>query len=108
MRKRAHERDFRRFQRVVSRWAHKTFPASNDRAKLNHLAKEVEELRDDPSAEEAADCLLILLHFAGAHGFDLYDAALAKFGKVQKRKWGKPGKDGVVEHVREGDERRGR
>lgn len=96
---------FEHFQAEVGVWAKFTFPGSTDMAKLVHLRKEVQELYNattlDGMKEEAADCLLILLHFCDAHGFSLFEAAKAKHEINRKRKWGQPDKDGVVEHIRE-------
>ena len=96
---------FELFQAEIGTWAKHTFPGSTDKAKLLHLQKEVQELQSattpDAMKEEAADCLLILLHFCDAHGFSLLEAAKAKHEINRKRKWGLPDKDGVVEHVRD-------
>lgn len=95
---------FDTFQHEVGLWARKTFPGSTDMAKLKHLQKEVVELMEahgDRRKEEAADCLLILMHFAEAHGFSLLGAARDKHEINRKRRWGKPDKDGVIEHIRD-------
>ena len=92
----------RAFQREVGKWAAETFPNSTDSAKLEHLKDEVIELQEKPDdAEEMADCLLILLHHAEAHGVDLMAAACAKFAKCKSRKWGSPDERGVARHIEE-------
>ena len=50
--------------------------------------------------EEAADVLLLLLHYAHKRGFSLAKWARCKFEVVKKRKWKKPDKAGVIEHVK--------
>jgi NTP pyrophosphatase (non-canonical NTP hydrolase) len=104
------------FQRRVGEWGSRTFPKSTPYSKFAHLLKEVWELEDeieppgarprshviDPArvAEEAADCLMLLLHLCHEQGVSLADAAEAKFADVQTRRWGEPDEHGVVEHVR--------
>lgn len=95
------------FQAEVTEWAERTFPGSTPEAKWAHLDEEVQELGDciilkgQDAPEEAADCLLILLHIAGAAGFDLLDAARAKHARNLARKWGAPDSRGVVRHIEE-------
>lgn len=91
------------FQKVVARWAAVAFPNSSPQTKLLHLKEEVDELLKAEAAHgdvesEAADILLILLHYAESHGFSLMAAALAKFEVVKARKWGPPDAQGVVRH----------
>lgn len=88
------------FQRV-GRWGAATFPASTDWAKLVHLRKELAELEERPdSAEEMADVVMLVCHLAHAHGVDLAAAIDWKLDICQRRIWGPPDADGVVEHVR--------
>lgn len=108
------------FQRRATEWANRTFPQANGLSKCEHLRREVEELRDAMTrgdrtflavrrevANEAADCLLLLLHICDEFSIDLSTAAEAKFAVVRQRTWGAPDEHGVVEHVRAvGDERR--
>jgi NTP pyrophosphatase (non-canonical NTP hydrolase) len=61
--------------------------------------REVEELTAEPSAEEAADCMLLLFHMAHKNGWNLEQAVIDKFEKNKKREWGKPDAHGVVEHL---------
>jgi hypothetical protein len=93
------------FQTEVGEWATKTFPNSNIKSKISHLKKEVIELEeagdDAAAAEECVDCFLILLHIAEQFQFDLLTEARAKMDVNRKRVWGKPDKDGVVEHIKE-------
>lgn len=86
----------------VGEWGAQTFPASTDRAKLAHLAKEFDELKADPSSgEEMADMVMILSHLAYAHGIDLMAEIRRKLAVCRGRRWGDPDADGVVEHIRE-------
>ena len=106
------------FQARVAEWGNRTFPQSNRWGKFAHLIKEIRELEDalEPAwlpnkmrtgpnstgrmAEEAADCLMLLLHICAEQGVSLAAAAEAKFAEVQTRQWGPADEHGVVEHVR--------
>ena len=88
-------------QEKVGTWATTTFPQSTDESKLKHLQREVKELLESGKPEEAADCALILMHYAHAHGFSLFDECRKKFEIAKKRKWGAPDGEGVQEHIRE-------
>jgi NTP pyrophosphatase (non-canonical NTP hydrolase) len=66
-----------------------------------HLKKEVDELAESHDPEEAADCLILLLHHAHKCGYDLMIEAFKKFEINRQRRWGRPDEDGVVEHIRE-------
>lgn len=94
-----------RFQARVGAWAEATFTASTPASILAHLAREVEEARAanrlgpfEAEEEEAADCFLLLLHYAHRRGFSLLDAADRKFAENRLRRWGEPDAEGVVEH----------
>jgi hypothetical protein len=88
--------------RAIGEWGDRTFPASTDHSKLIHLAKEFDELREDPgSGEEMADMVMLIAHIAYSHGIDLLAEIERKFQIVQARQWGEPDADGVVEHIRE-------
>lgn len=81
-------------------WAEQTFPAQTNEAILEHLKREVTELLESESPEEAADCLLLLLSYAHKNGFDLMQQAVRKHRICRQRQWGTPDELGVVEHVR--------
>lgn len=52
---------------------------------------------------EFADCFILLLNTASKCGFtmqELTDCAIEKMEINKNRKWGKPDKDGIVEHIR--------
>ena len=96
------------FFRNTHEWATRTFRAgraADPRPPLHHLNKEVGELLAEPfDLEEYADALLLLLDAAYLAGFtfsDIFDAARIKFAINQKRQWGAPDENGVVEHLRE-------
>jgi NTP pyrophosphatase (non-canonical NTP hydrolase) len=95
------------FQNRVGMWAESVFTRATPGSIVAHLRREVEELGAathlgpwEDEVEEAADCLLLLLHLAHKRGYSLLAAATAKFGENQQRRWGQPDAEGVVEHVR--------
>lgn len=87
-------------QKEIGDWGNKTFPQSSPRSVLAHFKKESNELITDETAVEAADCAMLLLHFAHKMGFSLHAQIRQKFEINKGRKWGLPDADGVVEHVR--------
>jgi hypothetical protein len=95
------------FQADIGRWANATFPQSTPGSIVAHLRREVEELGAaamlgpfEDEREEAADCFLLLLHFAHKRGFSLLDATIEKQVQNELRTWGQPDSEGVVEHIR--------
>jgi hypothetical protein len=100
------------FQKRIGKWADKCFPSSSIRSCICHLDREVMELKNsykfNPWIDletvdlyELVDIYLLLLHISHKQGFDLMKYAKKKHSINKKRKWGKPDKDGVVEHLRE-------
>lgn len=94
--------------REESEFSQTTFGADNVRGPLgplNHLAKEVKETIEHPSDPmEYADCVLLILDAARRAGFtlkQLLDTCHKKLEINKARKWGDPGEDGVVQHIRE-------
>jgi NTP pyrophosphatase (non-canonical NTP hydrolase) len=90
------------FQKEVGEWADATFNprrGNNRKAIIYHLIKEVGELLESEAPEEAADCFILLLHHAHTLGYDLLEEARKKMEINQRRKWGNPDKNGVVEHI---------
>lgn len=89
-------------------WATETFPAATPRSCLVHLMKELGELgiaeRDGDVtaiAEEAADCVLLLMHVTGRfYGIDLSAAVRAKLEVNKARAWSEPDADGVQHHIK--------
>ena len=105
----------------ISEWSDKTFGESQrNPAILHHLVKEVPELiqaihelqkLEIPDGDifekvfyEYADCFMLLLDSASHSGISAktlirYTRKKLKINK--SRKWGKPDKNGVVEHIKE-------
>ena len=93
----------------ITEWQKKTFGQATTMSKLNHLAEELIELTQDvknnnPNRRlEFADCFLLLYGAARADGMsydDIYDCIEEKMVINKKRIWGKPGENGVVNHVK--------
>lgn len=114
------------FQKEVGEWADETF--KHDDYSLYslflHLGKEIKELgiaiadfmgqalqnlKELPNRpkqldrqklnNELADCFILLLNIAHICNIDLLDESRKKMERNRKRKWRKPDKDGVIEHV---------
>ena len=90
-------------QNQIAEWSDKTF---GDGQRLQpiiaKLKKEVEELYKHPCEDEFADCIILLLDAAwrvGISGDGLIRIGLIKLALNKKRKWGKPDKDGVIQHI---------
>lgn len=97
--------EFQRFQIEAHRWADSVFgELRRPDGAVAHLAKEVAELAEHPYDDmEYADCLMLVLDAASNAGIgadDLLNTCWEKLAINRNRKWGKPGVDGVVEHVR--------
>ena len=92
-------------QNDIWEWAKNTFPRSKTENHLNHLLKEVQELKEDSrDILEYADCLIILLHVARSNGITvdmLNDAVKIKMDINKKRNWTEPDKDGAQHHIEE-------
>jgi hypothetical protein len=89
----------------IKEFSDKTFPESTVQSKLLHLKKEIVELINEPdSMEEWADVIILFLN-AWAHNKHssnfLYAIIEAKMDINDKRKWGKPDENGIVEHIKE-------
>lgn len=83
-------------------WSENTFPQSTTKSIATHLAREAQELKENPEdPSEMADIVLLLGHLAGITGVDLTNASREKLAINKTRKWGKIDAEGVVEHVRE-------
>lgn len=98
------------WQATVGAWANGVFPDSTPESIANHLSEEVGELLEaiftkSDAREEAADCLLLLLHLAHKLGFSLADAAGVKLAINHIRTWEtEAGEKGYWKHVEEGVE----
>lgn len=110
------------FMNQTAKWSDETFDNGSfhrDRsiAISHHLQKEAQELTQaldryfhEPTAEnfasvkeELADCQTLIAdcstHF-GCNADELITSCWNKLEKNKKRKWGKPDKHGVVEHIK--------
>ena len=93
------------FQESVGEWSCKTFPQSSDTSRIEHMRREILELKEEPADPyEAADIFLLLLHHAHVHGYDLMTAARKKFDIIKLRKWLPPDEMGVQHRVKDGSE----
>jgi dCMP deaminase len=88
--------------REIRAWGAATFPLSGPDSTAEHLAREVEELRDDPyDGEELADVFHLVIQLARVANVDLVAEAARKFAINRSRVWQAPDAAGVVEHVRD-------
>jgi NTP pyrophosphatase (non-canonical NTP hydrolase) len=87
-------------QHRISQWSEETFPNQTTSAKIDHLADEVQEVRENPNdGEELADCAILLFNLAERAGVNLMMEVENKFAKNRKRTWGVPDERGVVKHI---------
>jgi len=91
----------KRVRKSYKRRKNATFPGGTPESIVAHLKKEVDELAESNHPEEAADCLILLLHHAHRCGYDLMTWAFWKFEINKKRTWGQSDENGVIEHIRE-------
>ena len=94
----------------VREWGDATF---GDRQQADgivaHLKKEVAELHEDilsgnteHAKTEFADCFMLFLEAASHSGLSVNDLVTLTYEKLEinkKRKWGKPDKDGSIQHI---------
>jgi len=83
----------------IGTWGNKQFPDGTPDSLTAKFAKEAIEFCDDQTPGEAADCAILLFHHAHRCGYNLLEEVERKFAINQKRTWGKPDEQGVVEHV---------
>lgn len=84
----------------AAEWAKITFTKSTIHSKAEHLSREAEELKENPTdRSEIADCLILIADLSHGQGIDMKDAVERKMIVNYGRKWGKPDEMGVVEHV---------
>lgn len=100
------------FMSEIHAWADLTFGAKRKpEAVVHHLKKECDELIESLKKpedhfhirEELADCFILILNVTSKAGYDfptLLRDAKAKMDINKARKWGKPDKNGVVEHIK--------
>lgn len=88
----------------IVQWQRRTFPQGTVESVVSHLAEEVQELVAEPrSAEELADCLILIVGAADRAGIDLWQAVRDKHARNQRRKWGTADEKGVVHHIEESE-----
>jgi hypothetical protein len=94
----------------ITAWQKETFGQATPLSKLAHLEEEIIELRNDllndsgERIKEFADCFILLFGAAAVDGMsydDICRAIQEKFEINRSRKWGKPNKKGVVNHIKE-------
>lgn len=93
----------------IKQWQEETFPNANPLSKIAHLKEEILEVEEAisnnlPSKKsEYADCFLLLFGAAASDGLTYDDICQAIDDKMEinkSRKWGKPNKLGVVNHIK--------
>lgn len=91
----------------ITGWQNETFPLATVTSKIHHLKQEIEELENEIANDginkdsEFADCFLLLFGAANKAGMDYEDICSAIEVKMyinKQRQWGKPDKNGVVNH----------
>jgi len=103
------------FMDDVHKWADEIFGKERTTlAPLYHLKKEVDEAilavkneSRDAVRIELADCFILILNATSKYGLtfeNLFITAQNKMEANKKRQWGKPDKNGVVEHLKEDKE----
>jgi NTP pyrophosphatase (non-canonical NTP hydrolase) len=92
----------------ITGWQDKIFTQATSISAATHLKRELTELvvdlinHDYENARlEMADCFILIAGVAHLSGVDLEAAVEEKMEINRKRTWGKPDKDGVVEHMRD-------
>ena len=87
--------------RDIAAWGAKTFPGSDPDSTVEHLRREVDELRANPvNGEEMADVFHLLVQLARVTDIDLVAEVDRKFAINKGRRWMRADAAGVVEHVR--------
>lgn len=93
--------DISDLQKATGEWAESQFPRSTPESVIAHFREEASEFAEAGDPEEAADCLLLLCHFAHKRGFSLLDEAAKKLRKNKLRKWAtEPNSEGYFKHER--------
>ncbi len=77
----------RELQRDWKEFVETTFPLMTQDGQITKLAGEFQEFLDDPSADEAADCIIVLMSWANVEGIDLEAAVRAKIERNRARTW---------------------
>ena len=101
----------KQFEDII-KWQNETFGRASTMSKMHHLLQEIIELveairSNDPNKRlEFADCFLLLFGAAASDGMSYYEICQAINEKMEinkKRKWGEPDKNGVVNHIKDGE-----
>ena len=97
--------DWQKLQDEIEKWSDNQFGFNRPpTGSINHLIKEVQELKEEQYClEEYADCLMLILDAARMAGYNcdnLFKATQDKLKVNKNRKWGPLDKDGVSEHIR--------
>jgi predicted house-cleaning noncanonical NTP pyrophosphatase (MazG superfamily) len=97
--------DWQALQDELHDWTVEKFGnPTNPIPSLNHLREELEELiADHQSAEEWADCFIILIHAAKKAGLDMtqiYSFITDKHFINKSRQWSEPDENGVCHHIK--------
>lgn len=100
------------FQKEVGEWGEATFPHSQIESIANHFYEEASEFVQavyhpedggngewwSQADEEAADCVLLLMHYFHRRDKSLVEVMEAKMKVNRTRKWGEPGEKGYSKH----------
>ncbi|KKN52375.1 hypothetical protein LCGC14_0612920 [marine sediment metagenome] len=96
----AHATSLAMLQDVVGKWAEQQYNQIPNKAICIHLRREVEELAENFDPVEAADCFLILIHFAYKNNINLLEEARKKQQINLQREWpAEPDEEGVYRHI---------
>lgn len=85
-------------QAEIGAWQDATFPNGTIAGAIAHLEEEIKEFAVSGSAEEAADCLLLLIACANKLGISLAAAVEAKMVINRGRQWD-AGERGYRKHI---------
>jgi NTP pyrophosphatase (non-canonical NTP hydrolase) len=71
----------------IVQWQRETFPHQDVASTIDHLREEIDELADDPSGEELADCAMLIFAIADRSGVDLPAELERKHAVNRARTW---------------------
>ena len=92
----------REVQTNIAAWADTVFPHRTVNDALTKLVmEEIPELLLDPSPEELADVLVLVLDVAHLMGVDIQQAVHDKMEINRKRRWIINAKTGLLNHIKE-------
>ena len=98
--------DMNEIQKNLGKWADSVFGKKRSPiGALYHLQEEAFEAMDEPyDIMEYADCMMLIIDATRNAGFtadELMEAVNKKLRINQRRKWGRPDKNGVINHIKE-------